>query len=467
LKPRFSLSLSGALSRRTDEGRLLAIVALIGVLGFLLAAAAAEVRQGQNPMPALLPALLPPLAVAAAFFALHFLLRLRRVETEPLILPVIALLFTIGLVMIWRLRGLDGVLQQLSRGFLPGMLIVILLVLRPRWIELLRRWAVPLSLAGLALAVATALFGAPDESGARLALRIGPLPPIQTSELIKVVLILFLAWYIDRQGEEVEGRARPVIGRLRLPALYYFLPGVSFVALASLTLVGMSDFGAVLILGCLFVGMLYAGFDNGVFLPVAAIGLGLAALIGVALTFTWEVPAVIRYRFLAFFDPWSTAMIVENGVSTGITIAAGPGYQVQQAIYAVVAGGLTGSGLGLGSPGFIPLAASDFIFAAVVEEFGGAVGIAVIVLFAILVLRLLRLAVLLPRRQIFERLLLTGIAIHFFTQVFVMVGGTLNLLPLTGITIPFMSQGGMALLVNLSEVGLALGLAQRVKPQTT
>jgi cell division protein FtsW (lipid II flippase) len=100
----------------------------------------------------------------------------------------------------------------------------------------------------------------------------------------------------------------------------------------------------------------------------------------------------------------------------------------------------------------------------VVEELGALTGTPS-VLFTILILRNFRVAVVLPRGQTFERLLLIGIGVHLFVQVFVMVGGTLNLLPLTGITIPFMSQGGMAVLVNLAEVGLALGLAQRVEAQ--
>jgi cell division protein FtsW len=87
----------------------------------------------------------------------------------------------------------------------------------------------------------------------------------------------------------------------------------------------------------------------------------------------------------------------------------------------------------------------------------------VLILFAVVLLRLLRLAAILPAVQNFERLALVGIGIHLFTQVFVMVGGTLNLIPLTGVTIPFMSQGGAALMVNLAEIGIALGLAARLE----
>jgi cell division protein FtsW (lipid II flippase) len=245
--------------------------------------------------------------------------------------------------------------------------------------------------------------------------------------------------------------------------LRYFLPGILFVSLSTLALVMMSDFGAVLIMGFLFVGMLYAGFETRLFAAIAAIGLALALLVGLVLALAWEVPTVIRYRFLAFMDPWSTAAILENGLPTGITISQGPGYQIQQSIYAVIAGGLTGRGLGFGTPEFIPLAHSDFIFAAVVEELGAITGIAVLALFTLVMLRMLRAALVLPRGQVFERLLLIGFGIHLFTQVFVMAGGTLNLLPLTGVTIPFMSLGGIALLVNLAEVGAALALIQRLE----
>jgi cell division protein FtsW len=403
------------------------------------------------------------LILGGGFFSIHLLLRLRNIEMEQILLPVVGFLFTLGMVMVWRLRGQEGVWQQILRGFIPGLLVIAALILRPRIIERIRRLAIPISLLGLALPFATALFGVVDETGARLALKIGPLPPIQTSEFLKVSLVIFLAWYIEREGREVEGRARPVLGWLKLPALRHFIPGLLFVSLSTLAMVMMSDFGAVMIMGFLFIGMLYAGFETRLFATIAAIGLAMAAITGLVLAFAWEIPTVIRLRFLAFMDPWSNAVIFQNGQSTGITISQGPGYQIQQSIYAVIAGGLTGKGLGFGSPEYVPLAHSDFIFAALVEELGAVTGIAVLAVFILLMLRILRVALILPRGQVFERLLLIGFSIHLFTQVFVMVGGTLNLLPLTGVTVPFMSLGGIALLVNLAEVGVALALIQRLE----
>ncbi len=448
---------------RSQELFLLVVVALLGWLGFALVTGAQQMRQGIDPLPGLPAALLPPTILALVLFTLHFLLVWRGVEAEPLILPVVGLLLGVGLVMIDRLRPPEIIWQQITRGLLPGAALMTVFITWPRLVERIRRnWPVFISLVGLALLLATAFFGVEDELGARLSLKLGPLPPVQTSELIKLALIIFLAWYIDSEGEEAEGRARS-LGWLRLPAVRYLIPGVLFVSLATVALVLMSDFGAVLILGCLFVGMLYAGFETRIFLTVAAIGLALSLLVGLVLATTWEVPPIFQQRIAAFLNPWSQEPVMIAGRPSDITIAEGPGYQIQQAIYALIAGGLTGTGLGFGLPNNIPLAHSDFIFAAILEELGVVTGLALLVFYIVLLLRILRVGLLLPPAQVFERLLLVGIAIHLFIQVFIMVGGTLNALPLTGVTVPFLSQGGVALLVNLTEIGLVLAVAQRLE----
>jgi len=208
---------------------------------------------------------------------------------------------------------------------------------------------------------------------------------------------------------------------------------------------------------------LYAGLKRRVFLAMAAIGLALSLAVGIVLARYWQPPAALQLRFAAFADPWSQEPLTIDGQPTGITIAQGPGYQIQQAVYAIVDGGIAGTGIGAGTPQNVPLAHSDMIFAAVAEELGGMGGLAVLACFAILLLRILRVAMLLPAGQAFERLLLVGIAAHLFAQVFLMVGGTVDLLPLTGVTIPFLSQGGMALTVNLLEIGLVLAVAQRLE----
>jgi cell division protein FtsW (lipid II flippase) len=435
---------------------------LLAGLGFVMVTTVAQLRQDASLVPALFAALWPPAVLTLSFLFLHLLLLWRRVDLEQIILPVVGLFLAVGLTMIWRLRPPEAVWQQLLRGFVPGVILMALFIARPQLVEWIRRGTVVISLIGLGLLLATAFFGVVDESGARLSLKLGPLPAVQTSELIKLALVIFLAWYIEKEGEEAEGRARPLLW-LRVPGVRYFIPGVLFVSLATLALVKMSDFGAVLILGCLFVAMLYVGFQTRIFLTVAAIGLALSLMVGLVLALTWEVPAVIHYRVAAAVNPWSTEPVLGGGQADSLTIAEGPGYQIQQAIYALIAGGISGTGLGFGSPNNIPLAHSDFIFAAILEELGAVVGMALLGFYIILLLRILRVALMLPPEQLFERLLVVGITIHLFTQVLVMVGGTLDVLPLTGVTLPFLSQGGVALMVNLAEIGMVLALAQRLE----
>jgi cell division protein FtsW (lipid II flippase) len=454
------------LAPRHTETVLLCLAIGLAFLGFIQVAAAAKLRQPEEPWPALGTILFAPAVLAITLLAIHLVLSWRGLRGEQIILPVTGLLAAIGLTVIGRLQGWGGVWQQLSRGWLPGIILMAALILRPAIIERVRReWPVLISLGGLLLLLLTAFFGVLDESGARLSLKLGPLPPVQTTEVVKLALVIFLAWYIESEGEKIEGRPALVIGPLRLPAPTYFIPGLLFVALATLALVKMSDFGAILILGSLFVAMLYAGFQPAIFAPIVVIALVLSLLMGLILLLFWDVPAVIQYRIAAFLDPWSQEPLLANGEPTGLTIAEGPGYQIQQSVYAMIAGGLTGTGLGFGTPEYIPLAHSDFIFAPLVEELGVLAAMAILALYAILLLRLLRLAILLPEGQIFERLLLVGITVHLFTQIFVMIGGTVNLLPLTGVTVPFLSQGGMAMMVNLTEIGLALALAQRLGGQ--
>ena len=452
---------------RPIEALLLLGVALAAFLGFTMAHVTSQLAHESRPLSGLGIAWAPPLALTLGLFALHFTFVWRRIDAEQVILPILGLLLSIGLLLLWRLLPPWATWQQITRGLIPGFVAIVLLVSFPTWVERLRHdLPVTTSIAGLVLLVATAFAGVRDEAGARLALKIGPLPAIQTSELVKLSLIVFLSWYIESEGAAAHGRVWS-LGPLRLPPVRYLIPGTLFVSLATLALVKMSDLGAILILGALFVALFYAGFERRIFLTMAAIGLALSFAVAIVLASYWQPPAGLQQRLAAFRDPWSEEPLLIDGQPTGVTIAQGPGYQIQQAIYAIVDGGITGTGIGAGTPENVPLAHSDMIFAAVAEELGAMGALAVLACFGIMLLRILRIAMLLPAGQVLERLLLVGIAAHLFSQVFVMVGGTVNLLPLTGVTIPFLSQGGVALTVNLLEIGLVLAIAQRLRVSVT
>jgi hypothetical protein len=131
---------------RQTEALLLVAVFVAAWFGFLLTALGAAIRYGQPLLAAVLPALVPPILLALLFGGLHIVLRSRQATMEQLLLPVVALLSAIGLVMIWRLRGGSGTYQQLLRGFLPGAAVIGVFILRPRWVEQIRRWTLPVSL---------------------------------------------------------------------------------------------------------------------------------------------------------------------------------------------------------------------------------------------------------------------------------------------------------------------------------
>ncbi len=446
------------MNARQSERTLLLIVAAFVLLGFVIVT---FVQQSLDVEVAPFWTFATPIVIIGLLAAAHLLLTYQKVTDAPLLLPIIGLLMGIGLILLQRLFP-EAARSQLLRGFVPGMIGLMLLIRFPQVVESLRRdWPMTVSLIGLVLLLATAFFGRIDETGTRLALQIGSLPAIQTTEAIKVALIVFLAWYIESEGEAAERHAFKFAG-LSLPPLRYFLPSLTFVAIATLALVKMSDFGAILILTGIFLAMLYIGFNQRIFFTIMGIAVAAGLIVGIALFAVWDVPATIQQRVIAFRDPFSTEELVLNGQPQGYSIALGPGYQSVQGIQAIINGGFLGTGLGWGVPENVPLSYSDFIFAALVEELGAAGGFAVLLLFGLLIMRIVRLAMLLPAGQIFERLLLVGIAAHFLTQVLVMVGGTVLLLPVTGVTIPFVTLGGMALLVNLLEMGIVFALAQRI-----
>ncbi|HEX2980209.1 MAG TPA: hypothetical protein VHO48_08085, partial [Anaerolineaceae bacterium] len=164
---------------RPVEGMALVLIGVFLVLVFFAANAGLNFKSGLDPLAGLPAALLPALLVIVTMTGFHRFLKARRLQSEQIIFPVVCLLSSVGLVMVWRLRGSDGVWQQLLRGWIPGMRAAVYLAARPQAIERLHRWAVPISLIGLALPIMTAIFGSVDETGARLAIKIGSLPAIQ------------------------------------------------------------------------------------------------------------------------------------------------------------------------------------------------------------------------------------------------------------------------------------------------
>ncbi|MCL6648680.1 MAG: FtsW/RodA/SpoVE family cell cycle protein [Chloroflexi bacterium] len=412
---------------RGRELLLLLVAALPALVGTATATAS---RLGELA----LPALAPVLVFFAAALAFHLLLCLAGSRGDPLLLPVSVLLSALGLVFVSRLDPALG--QRQLVWLVLGLVVAGATFLLTRELGWLRRFKYSLATVGLGIVALTFVFGQDlNGSGARLWLGGGGLY-FQPSELLKVLLVVFLAAYLDEHAA-ILARGSYRLGPLPLPPIPYLIPLLVMWGLAVALLVVQRDLGAALLFFGIFVAMLYLA--SGRWLYLVGAGVAFAGAVWIA----YHLVPVFHQRVEAWIDPWSQP--------------SGLGMQSIQGLIALAAGGVFGSGLGLGRPGYVPAVHTDFILAAIGEEAGLAGTLALLVLYAILIGRGFRLAA--RARSLFATLLAAGLVTILGVQTFVILAGVLRLLPLTGITLPFVSYGGSSIVTNYVLLGLLLRLA--------
>ncbi len=385
------------------------------------------------------------LTFALGFGSIHMAVRRLAPAATPNALPAISLLAAFGFVEIYRLDPARAGLQRWWLLIGAAMAIVTLLWLRRAGTLALRRYR------NLMLAAAVAMLALPmlpedwpllrgfSANGSRLWIQfeLGPVSlNFQPGEVAKLMFVVFLAAYLsDRQLALTE--ARRMIGRVALPEPRQLAP-LLLVWLGSLgVLVVQRDLGASLLLFAVFVTMLYAATGQGGYLT----GGGLLAVVGgVAAWLTFDH---VQRRVDSWLRPFQT---FEDA-----------GYQIAQGIFGLGTGSLAGSGPGLGRPDLIPFAETDFIFAAIGEEFGFAGTAAVLATYGVLIA--VGFGIALRSRDRFRKLLAAGLTLTLGLQTFLIVGGVLRVVPLTGITLPFMSYGGSSLVGNLILVALLLRIS--------
>jgi cell division protein FtsW (lipid II flippase) len=258
----------------------------------------------------------------------------------------------------------------------------------------------------------------------------------QPAELAKLGLVAFVAAYLaDHQHALLQAHRR--IGPIRLPEPRQILPLLITWALSVLILVSQRDLGASVLLFASFVLLLYATTGSAGYLVSGAL---LTFLAGYAGYRTFDH---VQRRVAGWLDPF------ENFTDAG--------YQISQGLFALGSGSLSGSGPGLGRPDLIPNASTDFIFAAVGEELGFAGTVAVLALYGLVIA--VGLGIAFRSRDTFRKLLAAGLTFVFGVQTFLIIGGVLRLVPLTGITLPFMSYGGSAFVGNLVLIALLLRIS--------
>lgn len=384
----------------------------------------------------------------ALFLGLSLALALRGWDEDPILLPIAALLAGVGMVMARRLEpdllvrygNLYGsvALKQVIWVFAGAAVLgaVSFLPWRMVWLKHYRySWL----LLGLVLVGLTALFGI-ERNGARLWLDLGPFQ-IQPVELLRVLLVIYLATYLDERRELI-GRSGYRLWGLRLPPLPYLLPLVLVWGLTIGLIVVQKDLGAALLFFVIFLAMLYLVTGRAAYI---AAGLGAFALGAAAL---YPLFAHVRVRVDAWSNPWADP--------------TGQGYQMVQALYALANGSWLGAGLGQGDPTAVPESHTDFMFVSIAEEFGLVGTLALLLCYVLFALRGFQIAR--ETRDGFQQLLAAGLTTAIAAQALIITAGTTNLIPLTGITLPFVSYGGSSTLVNFAMVGMLLRISASNKP---
>ena len=413
--------------RRTSELTLIVMVALLTAGGYTLAAL------GEN---AEIPARIGPfLAIVLVLLGgAHIAVRVLARGADATLLPLAALLHGIGFVMITRLdEKLAGL--QTTWSIIAIIAFVATLFVVQRATDLARyRWVLFLVGAGLLVLPMVPGVGA-SFGGARIWVSLGPIN-FQPGEFAKLALAIFFASYLAETRELIAAGTWK-IGPIRLPEPQYILPLLIAWGFAVLVMVGEKDLGSSLLFFTLFVVMLWVATQRLIYL-VAGMGLFAAAAV-----VAWQIFGHVQTRVDIWLDPWADPL--------------DDGYQIVQALYGLSDGGIVGTGLGLGNPSKVPEAQNDFIFASIAEELGLVGAAAILMAYLLLIGAGLRVAM--RTENAFEKLLAVGLTTIVGIQGFIIVGGVIKVVPLTGITLPFVSYGGSSLLANYVLLALLIRLS--------
>ena len=419
-----------AAARRRTELGLIVMAATITGAAYTLASL------GKN---AVIPPILVPflLAVLGLLVVAHLANRVLAKGADGTILPLAALLHGIGYVIIARLSERAAGLQT-TWTFVAIVAYVATLVVIQRASDLARyQWSF-LVIGGALLLMPLVPGIGNTKGGARIWVSVGPIN-FQPGEFAKIALALFFAGYLADHRELIAAGGWRV-GPFHLPELRHLLPIALAWGFAVVVMVAEQDLGSSLLFFTLFIVMMWVATERASYLVI-----GLMLFSGAAFA-AWRLVSHVQTRVAIWRNPWPQY--------------EGKGYQIVQAMFAFANGGTGGTGLGLGSPNKIPVAKTDFIFAAIGEELGLLGTTAILIGFLLMIGSGLRIAIRADRA--FEKLLATGLTTIVGMQAFIIIGGVTRVVPLTGIALPFVSYGGSSLLANY----VLLALLVRVSDST-
>ncbi|MFD4957743.1 FtsW/RodA/SpoVE family cell cycle protein [Microbacterium sp. NPDC058389] len=385
--------------------------------------------------------------LTALVIALHILLRLRARDADPFVVPIATLLTGIGLAMIYRIdiardrHGWDAFSTRQLAWAAIALVAAILVVMFLRNYRVLFRYTYIFGLVGIVLLILPVIPGLGTDANADVWVSLGFFS-FQPGELAKIALGIFFAGYLVRTRESLTSTGSRFLG-LTWPRARELGP-LLVIWLVSLGIIVMQrDLGTGLLIFGMFVAMLYV-----------ATGKTSWVLIGVVLAAggAWVASRFLPYvgnRFTIWLDAFNPDLM--DGAS----------YQLVNGIFGMANGGLLGTGLGQGRPYLTPVSESDYILPALGEELGLIGVFAILCLYMVFTSRGIRIG--LAGQDDFGKLLATGLSFTIALQVFIMVGGVTRLIPLTGLTTPFLAAGGSSLVANWIIVALLLRISDAVR----
>jgi cell division protein FtsW (lipid II flippase) len=391
-------------------------------------------------------------ALGLVAIAMHIVLRFVAPEADPFILPVIFLLNGIGIAMIYRIDlakkltgwGSAGIRQIVWTGMAMIIAAAVLVLIRNH--RVLQRYRYVAMFVGIVLLLLPMLPGiGRTVNGARLWIGIGAFT-FQPGELAKIALAIFFAGYLVTARDSLSMVGRRFLG-MRLPRARDLGPILVIWAAAMVVLIFQRDLGTALLYFGLFLVMIYVATAR-----ISWVILGLVLFVGGAVI-AGSALSYVHGRFTSWLDPFNPAIYDRVGGS----------YQLVQGLFGLAHGGLIGTGLGQGRPTIVPLAESDYIIASLGEELGLVGLFAIFALYLLFVSRGFRIGF--AGQDDFGRLLGVGLSFTIALQVFIVVGGVTRVIPLTGLTTPFLAAGGSSLVANWIIAALLLRLSDSVRNQ--
>ena len=397
------------------------------------------------------------LTIGAVFLglclAVHVVLRFTLPHADPYLFPLVAVLACFGLVVIYRIDA--ELAREQAQWFVVGLVLFVGAIVFLRDFRRLERYRYTIAAGALVLLLLPRVPGIGQQAnGAYLGVGIGPVS-FQPAEFAKIALVVFLAAYLKDTRQVLVLGARRVLG-VTLPPLKHFGPVLVIWGATMLMLIFIRDLGSSLMFYGAFMALLYVATSR---LSFVVIGLALFALgawfiaspAGRILPGTGQV----KDRVDIWLDPFAPSVVDDKG------------YQLAQSLFAQADGGLFGTGFGQaliaqadGSP-VLPAPQTDLIYAVVVNELGLAGACGLILVYLLFVERGFKAAML--SRDSFSKLLATGLTAVFALQVFVIVGGVTRVIPLTGVTLPFVSYGGSSIVANFVLLALLLMVSDRAR----